>query len=283
MSKTLVDHLEVLYPTAKRTTFREMIAAGRVSINGKPARTLKQPIQESDAIRVSDRSENSSHARRDRAAALPFPIVYEDEHLLVIDKPSGLLTSTVPREKRATALKMIWDYARSKDKNAQVGLIHRLDRDASGLLVFSKNHDAYLSLKRQFFEHTVERIYLALVAGTPNPRAGTIDSYVVERADGSVHSTSEPRKKAEHAITHYETSETSGKRSLIRVKLGTGKKHQIRTHLSERGVPIINDSIYSKTKAVGRLMLAAVELKFVHPATEKIMHFKIDPPEGFEI
>jgi 23S rRNA pseudouridine1911/1915/1917 synthase len=280
MPLTLLDHLEKRYPTAKRTTFRQMIEAGRVRINGVPARTLKQPLDEGDDVKVSDRSPGRSRSPQRDAdeSKLPFVIVHEDDDILVIDKPPGLLTSTVPREKRPTALAMVRQYVNAKQPKAQVGLIHRLDRDASGLLVFSKNHEAYLSLKRQFFEHSVDRVYLALAHGTPNPRAGTIDTNLIERADGSVHSTREPKRNAERAVTHYETLESSGKQSLLRVRLETGKKHQIRAHLSERGVPIVNDPIYADQKPSGRLMLAAVELCLNHPRTGSRMTFQATVP-----
>src|SRR5690349_11936946 len=99
-------------------------------------------------------------------------IIHEDRDILVVDKPAGLLTSTVPREKRPTLLKMVREYVAQREPRARVGLIHRLDRDASGLLIFSKNHQAYVSLKQQFFKHKVERIYLAVVHGVPTPPAG---------------------------------------------------------------------------------------------------------------
>jgi RluA family pseudouridine synthase len=203
----------------------------------------------------------------------PFRIIHEDRDILVIDKPAGLLTSTVPREKRPTALKHVRQYIERTDPRARVGLIHRLDRDASGLLIFSKNHQAYVSLKQQFFKHTVERIYLALVHGVPTPRQGTITSRLVERADGTVYSTHDPRK-GELAITHYQTVSQHKKQSLLRVKLETGKKHQIRVHLSERGVPIVNDPMYGDGKPNGRLMLIAAELTIEHPRSGRRMSFR---------
>jgi 23S rRNA pseudouridine1911/1915/1917 synthase len=275
MPQTLLDRLLKLYPTAKRTTLREMIQNGRVTVNGSRARTLKQAIEETDAVRVAD-GRPAPSKRESKPQTLPFEIVHEDSDILVINKPAGLLTSTVPREKRPTALAAVREYIATKEPRAQLGLIHRLDRDASGLLVFSKNHEAYLSLKRQFFEHTVERVYLAQVHGTPNPRAATMDTYLVERADGSVHSTREKKRNAERAMTHYETVESRDGRSLLRVKLQTGKKHQIRAHLSERGVPIVNDPIYSKEKPQGQLMLAAVELSLNHPRSGKRMTFRTE-------
>jgi 23S rRNA pseudouridine1911/1915/1917 synthase len=206
-----------------------------------------------------------------------FRIVHEDRDILVIDKPPGLLTSTVPRERRPTLLAMVREHVADKEPRARVGLIHRLDRDASGLLIFSKNHEAYVSLKQQFFQHTVERIYLALVHGVPTPRRGTIDTRLVERADGTVYSTRDPRK-GERAVTHYETIWNRNRQSLLRVKLQTGKKHQIRVHLSERGVPIVNDPMYGRDKPADRMMLVAAELRVDHPRRGQRMTFSVDPP-----
>jgi 23S rRNA pseudouridine1911/1915/1917 synthase len=275
---TLLDRLPQIYPTAKRTTLRRMVEHGRVSINGRLAHNVKQPVQTDDHVLVKDQptSLQAPHPK------LPFPIVYEDSDILVIDKPAGLLTSTGPREKRPTALAMVRHYAKATSPDCQIGLIHRLDRDASGLLIFSKNHHAYLSLKRQFFEHSVERIYLAIVRGVIAPRSGTIDSRLVERADGSVHSSDQPGK-GERAITYYETIGQQRHQSVLRVRLQTGKKHQIRVHLAERGTPILHDPLYSNSKPNGRLMLAAVALSIVHPRTCKTMSFLIDPPPQMEI
>ena len=170
-------------------------------------------------------------------------IVYEDRELLVVNKPPGLLTSTVPREPRPTLLAMVWEYVRSREPRARVGLIHRLDRDAAGLLIFSKTDPAYAFLKRQFFRHKVHREYRAVVHGVPVQKQGRIVTRLVERTDGTVHSTKQAGK-GEEAITDYELISSHGKRSLLKVVLETGKKHQIRVHLSERGMPIVGDTVY---------------------------------------
>jgi 23S rRNA pseudouridine1911/1915/1917 synthase len=268
---TLLDRLARQLPTAKRQTLRRMIAAGRVRVNGVRATRATQLVGAADQVDVFD------HPGRPGARAGPalLDIVFEDDDLLVINKPAGLLTSTVPREKRPTALALVRTYVAETSPRSRVGLIHRLDRDAAGLLVFSKSHAAYDSLKTQFFKHTVERIYEASVHGKPNPPAGTIDSHLLERADGTVHST-DRHAKGQRAITHYETIETAGKQSRVRVRLQTGRKHQIRVHLSERGCPIVGDTVYGVANdGAPRLMLAAVELAFDHPRTGKRMSFKL--------
>lgn len=268
---TLLDFLIARYPTAKRQTLRRMLDAGRVRINGARARSMKQIVIDSDEVRVIDQPPPQTVR-----AALPFAIIYQDDDVLVIDKPPGLLTSTVPREKRPTALAAVKEYL-ANDSNVRVGLIHRLDRDASGLLVFSKNDRAYESLKQQFFAHSVDRIYHAIIDGTLKPTEGRIESNLVERTDGTVFSSTR-KSGGEHAITDYKVVSHVGSRSLVRIKLQTGRKHQIRVHLAERGRPIVNDPVYSDAPRTGRLMLAATELAFDHPRTGKRIHAEIPLP-----
>jgi 23S rRNA-/tRNA-specific pseudouridylate synthase len=152
-----------------------------------------------------------------------------------------------------------------------VGLIHRLDRDASGLLVFSKNPAAYASLKRQFFHHTVTRIYHAIVSPAPRQDSGRIESRLVERADGTVHSTRHA-SKGQSAVTDYLVIKRQENLALLKVTLHTGRKHQIRAHLSESGSPVVGDMLYGG-KPHSSLQLAAVELAFNHPRTQTRVSF----------
>ena len=305
---TLLDWLSRRFPTAKRQTLRRMLQAGRVTVNGRVTRKAAQPIHAADQVAVADQpaagpagAEGRTSRAADRGPRLP--VVYEDDDLLVVDKPPGLLTSTVPREKRPTLLAWVRRHVEGDAPNAddrrpagrvgaprgpargsmrgeaRVGLIHRLDRDASGLLVFSKNHDAYRSLKQQFFDHTVERLYTAVVAGVPTPRSGRIESRLVERADGSVHSTDRDTA-GQYAATDYEMIEKGKRRSVLSVKLHTGRKHQIRVHLSERGVPILGDAVYGRDNAPegAPLHLAATRLSFTHPRTGERKTFELPRP-----
>ena len=300
MTKTLADWLVARYPTAKRTTLRRMVADGRVRVNGRPANRYNQPVGETDAVAVDERpgggadggeggggAGRSAASRRGgpAAARLPFAIVFEDADLLVVDKPPGLLTSTTPREPRPTLLASVRAYLSTGDRPARVGLIHRLDRDASGLLVFSKSDVAYQSLKTQFFKHDVERVYLAVTQGVPRPPAGRIESTLSERIDGTVHSIKQVGR-GERAVTDYEVVRAAGKRALVRVTLQTGRKHQIRVHLRERGTPIVGDRVYGHQDpgalAEPRLMLAAVRLAVAHPRTGERVTFESPTPEAFE-
>ncbi len=190
-----------------------------------------------------------------------LPIVYEDRDVLVIDKPPGLITASGPRDKRVTLVQMVEGYLAATAPGARFGLIHRLDKDARGLLVFSKNAPAYHHLKEQFYHHTVERVYTAIVVGRPDTPLPdqtrfTIRSNLVERKDGSVHSVDPARTRGDRgqpAVTHVEiiahappTPSLPRGLSLLRITLETGRKHQIRVHLSERHTPILGDPTYAQ-------------------------------------
>jgi len=264
---TLLDHLITQFPTAKRQTFKRMLSEGRVMVNGNRANRLNQPIGSSDQVRVVGPKKLDP-----RRLIVPLEIIFEDEDLLVVDKPAGLLTSTVPGEKRPTALALVKSYVAAREPRAIVGLIHRLDREASGLLVFSKSKRAYQSLKTQFFKHTVDREYQAEVNGNVQPKKGMIESRLVERADGTVRSTDQ-HAKGQRAISEYEVVEQKKGRAKLLVRLLTGRKHQIRVHLSERGWPIVGDRVYGDPKDSRPLQLRAARLALDHPRTGKRMQF----------
>jgi 23S rRNA pseudouridine1911/1915/1917 synthase len=259
MTMTLLDRLREKFPQAKRQNLKRMVEDGRVLVNGVAARRLDQALQEQDRVVVQP-------GAKKEAPSVPFPIVYEDDDVLVINKPARLLTSTVPREKRPTVLAYLRGY------DPRIELIHRLDREASGLVVFAKNHRALASLKRQFFHHSVTRIYHAVVSPPPIKETARIETFLEERKDGSVHSI---RRGGQRAITEFTVAKRRGNYALLRVKLETGRKHQIRAHLSESGFPIAGDERYGGKLWEKGLALTAVELAFDHPRTEKRISFAI--------
>jgi RluA family pseudouridine synthase len=205
-------------------------------------------------------------------------VVYEDDDLIVVNKGPGLLSSTVPGERRPTMLAQVREHV-AGDRRAHVGIIHRLDRDAAGILVFSKNQAAFNSLKEQFFHHTVTRQYQALVHGKLDPAEGSITSRLVEYADGTVHSTTR-RDKGQLAKTDYKTLASAKGRTLLLLTLQTGRKHQIRVQLTDRNNPIVGDRVYGpQPPVVGPMRLVAVRLEVDHPRTGKRMVFMIGPPK----
>ncbi len=300
MSQTLADWLGRRYPTAKKQNLRRMVGDGRVRVTNAVATRFNQPLAEADAVAVDEGPRERPPAAPSRAGPdgrgvrlPPVDVLYEDDDLLVAIKPAGLLTSTTPREPRPTLLAAVKAHVANRDRRTRVGLIHRLDRDASGLLVFSKSDAAYHDLKTQFFHHHVERVYLAVVHGVPPAQKGKIESRLDERADGTVFTTRQIGK-GQPAVTDYEVIRTAGRRSLVKLTLQTGRKHQIRAHLQERGTPIVGDAMYGPQVEAGRgkgkaddgprppLMLAAVRLAITHPRTQERKVFEIPVPRAFE-
>ncbi len=269
---TLLDWLVQKYPTAKKQTLRDMLGDGRISINGRRARSMKEAVGGSDKVVIGKLQQPA------KASLNPLKLVHQDADILVVHKPSGLLTSTVARERRPTAIGIIRNYLADHDPKARPGIVHRLDRDAAGLLVFTKNNAAHHALKKQFFHHTVDREYLAVVHGAVTPPKGIIESYLVELSDGAVRDT-QNTSKGQKAITHYQVIRQLPKHAIVRVTLETGRKHQIRAHFAQRKNPVVGDAMYEGRQEPGTLLLlCAVKLAFDHPTTGQRMIFEIPPP-----
>jgi len=269
----LVHRLQSLLPLASVSTLKKMVDVRRVRINGRVASKLKQVIRVEDVVEIGAKATPA----KTPAHALGFAIVHEDADVLVVNKPPHLLTSTVAGERRPTLLAKVEAYLAEQDATARVGLIHRLDRDASGLLVFSKNEAAFASLKQQLFDRTMGRVYTAVVEGIPRQPQGRVQSELVELPDGTVRTATPPRR-GEKADTHYEVVTKGKGRALLKVTLHTGRKHQIRVHLSELGTPIIGDRLYGKRVSEERLMLCATELSFDHPGSKQRVTFTVKEP-----
>jgi 23S rRNA pseudouridine1911/1915/1917 synthase len=275
---TLLDELSRRFPSARRTTLRRMIRDGRVRVAGEVARSAKTTVPDGAAVDVSDRI---APPRR-RTDKWPVPVIHEDADLIVIDKPQGLMTQSGPRDRRPTLIGLLQTLLAGRDgPSARVRLVHRLDADAAGVIMFAKTNAAQQALKRQFADHSAERVYLAQVAGKP-PRTGRIASRLVELADGRVR-TSRHTDHGELAITHYQRLATDGKVSLLRVRLETGKKHQIRVHLSENGWPIIGDPLYQPRRQDFPLRLVAVELTVTHPRTGRRETYRAALPDWADL
>ncbi len=270
---TLLEVLASQFPDSSKTTLRQMLQHGRVRVNGEV---------EKDAKRVIERDEQVDVAQKAVTRSLPsgLALLHEDDDVLVVLKSQGLLTVATEREREATAQAYLNAYLKEKRED-RVHVVHRLDRETSGVLVFAKSFKAREALKAQFAAHTTERVYVAVIEGKLNPPSGTFQSNLVERRDLKMQSV-KSHPDAKHAITHYRTIESNKRWSMLEIVLETGRKNQIRTHLSEAGHPVLGDQLYGSTKnPIGRLALHAKLLGFAHPMTGERMTFTAPVPKSF--
>lgn len=272
----LLDALAVMFPQSSRTTLRQMLQTGRVRVNGEIEKTARRELEEDDTVDVADKAVHRN---------LPegLAILHEDNDVIVVLKAHGLLTVATERERDTTAQAYLNVYLGQKKGEERIQVVHRLDRETSGVLIFAKNAYAREQLKEQFAAHTTERVYIAIVEGVMNPEAGTFRSFLRERRDLKMESVDiDSHPEAKHAITHYRTIESNGRYSMLEVMLETGRKNQIRTHLSEAGHPVLGDRMYgSEVNPIGRLALHAKLLGFDHPVTRKHMVFTAPVPKAF--
>jgi 23S rRNA pseudouridine1911/1915/1917 synthase len=208
-------------------------------------------------------------------------IVFEDKDLIVVDKPEGLLTIATDREKERTLYARLFGYVKAKKPPEMLFIVHRLDREASGLLVFAKSETAKHQLQQQFKEHSAGRTYVAVTERNMARNTFTIDTYLAENRIHRCYSTQD-RSKGKRAVTHVKVLKRSPHRTLAEVQLETGRKHQIRVHLAEQGHPIVGDKVYgSLSNPIRRLALHAARLTFRHPRTGKLLEFVSPPPPLF--
>jgi tRNA pseudouridine32 synthase/23S rRNA pseudouridine746 synthase/23S rRNA pseudouridine1911/1915/1917 synthase len=270
---TLLDHLQELFPDSSKTTLRKMLQDDRVLLNGAIARDARTNIAARDRVEIVSKA-----ARRliDSRIAL----LHEDEDLIVINKAAGLLTVASPDERRETAEALLDSYLGAHHGKSRIHVVHRLDRDSSGVLVFAKNSFARDRLQALFAEHDIERIYSAIVHGRMTPATGSIRSWLAEDREKRVRSVADGRE-GKLAVSHYITVRSGTRFTLLDVTLETGRRNQIRVHLAESGHPIVGDAMYGKGLAdpLGRLALHARHLAFVHPRTRARLAFTVDLPQ----
>ncbi|MDP9194571.1 MAG: RluA family pseudouridine synthase [Acidobacteriota bacterium] len=273
-SRQLLDALAVMFPESSKTTLRQMLQTGRVRVNGEIEKNARRDLEEDDTVDVADKAVHRN---------LPegLAILHEDNDVIVVLKANGLLTVATERERDSTAQAYLNVYLGQKKGEERIQVVHRLDRETSGVLIFAKNAYAREQLKEQFAAHTVDRIYIAVIEGRMDPEAGTFSSFLRERRDLRMESVSE-HPDAKFAVTHYRTIETNDRYSMLEVTLETGRKNQIRTHLAEAGHPVVGDRMYGSTiNPIARLGLHAKLLGFDHPITRKHMVFTAPVPKAF--
>lgn len=273
-SGSLLDALQLLVPGASKRTLRQKLSHGRISVNGELCVIASRPVQAGDILEIGER-------RTPTKLPHGVEILFEDDDLIVIRKPVNLLTVATIDEKEHTVYAYLRAYLKEWHPRQKLFIVHRLDKFASGVLVFAKSEQVQSMMQDIFSRHDIDRKYYAIAEGVVARRHGTIESYLAEDRSLRIHST-EDSSRGKYAITHYRVLKQGHNICALEVTLETGRKNQIRVHLSEMGHPIVGDRAYGSTKdPLKRLGLHAFLLGFRHPVTGKEMLFKTDPPPEF--
>jgi 23S rRNA pseudouridine1911/1915/1917 synthase len=274
-----------LEPTLSRAQVRRLIEQGEVTVSGKvvkPAHRLR--ASDSIAGRVPEAEPTSIAAEE-----LPLTVLYQDADLIVIDKPAGLVVHPAPGHGGGTLVNALLHHCRDLSGiggELRPGIVHRLDKDTSGVLVVAKSDAAHRSLAAQFKVHSVLREYLVLVRGAPRAASGTIEAAIGRHpTDRKRMSTRTKRGRA--AVTHWRVEERLRGATLLRVRLETGRTHQVRVHLASIGLAVLGDPVYGGGRAQGvelgleRQALHAAVLGFAHPTTGETLRFESALPVDF--
>lgn len=271
----LLSFLFEKFPNLSRNAVKSILSGHYVGVNGAPVSQYNLKLSKDDVVIVS-KQRISRKNRRD------LPIIFENEEFIVIDKPSGLLTVPSDNEKGRTAYRMVNDYVQQKDKHNRVFVVHRLDEDTSGVLMFAKNPKIKDILQKEWSEIVLERGYYAVVEGQMEKLEDKFVDYLKENSLNLMYVTND-RKTGKKCVTQYKVLKSNKLYSLLDVKIDTGRKNQIRVQLGHRGHHVIGDDKYGEpADPIKRLGLHAYKLKFVHPITKKIYEFESKMPDVFD-
>ena len=271
----LLDFLIASMPERKRTAIKNLLSHNQIAVNGQPVTQFDTELKPGDEVKANlTREFRVFYNRR-------LKIVYEDDDIIVVNKGYGLLSMGTDKIKEGTAYSILRDYLKWKDPRNKLFIVHRLDRDTSGLMVFAKSVEDKNRLQHNWNNMVISRKYLAVVEGKPEPEEGVVRSYLAENSRFEVYSTDKP-EEGQLAITRYKTLRSRNGYSLMEVSLDTGRKNQIRVHMKDLGHPIAGDRRYgAKSSPIHRMALHAQTLRFVHPMTRKDMNFSTPVPASF--
>lgn len=273
--KSLLDFLFSAMPDKKRTTVKDYLKHRQVMVGSFVDTHFDKELRAGDTVSVNTVREfqTFSHPR--------VKLLYEDEDIIVIEKGYGLLSMGTDKQGEMTAYSILRDYIKRVDPRNKLFIVHRLDRDTTGVMLFAKSQEAKETLQHNWNNMVLERRYLAVTEGAMEPADGEIRSYLAENNVHEVYSTGD-KEKGQLAVTYYKTLKTRQPYSLVELSLATGRKNQIRVHLKEQGHPIVGDRRYgARPSPIHRLCLHAHTLRFVHPITRRDMNFTSPMPAGF--
>jgi 23S rRNA pseudouridine1911/1915/1917 synthase len=284
--------LAAAVPTMSRERLKALISSGRVT---GPAGLVRDPAAKAlaGAYEVSVPEPTLAH---NEAQDIALEIVFEDDHLLVVDKPAGMVVHPAAGNPDGTLVNALLHHCAGRLSGiggvARPGIVHRIDKDTSGLLVVAKTDRAHEGLAAQFARHDLHRLYLAIVAGVPNPPSGTVDAPLARSSANRQKMAIVAEGRGKRAVTHYRIVRLLRDASLTECRLETGRTHQVRVHMASLGHPLLGDPVYGRTRPEHRELLKnlnfhrqalhAAELGFVHPVSKENLSFKSPLPSDIQ-
>lgn len=267
-NEILIEFLKKTFSNLSKNSVKSLLHNEKVFVNGNMTTKYNYELNIGDVVEIREK------------VAKNIDIIYEDKDIIVINKPSGLLTVATEKEKNKTAYHLVMEYLKKKNKNNRIFIIHRLDKDTSGIIMFAKNERAKHLYQDNWNDIVKKRCYYAVIDGKMENKEGTIKSYLKENGN-MVYSVKDRSGKI--AITEYKVLKERKNISLLDINLKTGRKNQIRVHMKENKTPILGDLKYGeKSKLINRLALHAYKLELINPITKKLLTFEVNMPNEFK-
>lgn len=273
----LMEFLAAMMPDASRTKLKTLLSKRVVLVDNAITTQFNFPLKAGMKVQISKDKGKKEFSNR------LLKIVYEDRYIIVVDKMQGLLSVSTDRQKERTAMSILNEYVQKSGKQNRIFVVHRLDRDTSGLMMFAKDEKTQHTLREYWHEIVTDRRYVAVVQGSMEKEYDTVVSWLTDRT--IYVSSSQFDDGGSKSITHYRTIKRANGYSLMELDLETGRKNQIRVHMQDLGHPIIGDGRYGREDTpnpIGRLALHAFKLCFHHPVTGDLMEFETPYPPDFK-
>ncbi|MDA3880841.1 MAG: RluA family pseudouridine synthase [Prolixibacteraceae bacterium] len=260
-----------------RNNIKSLLTNKQVIVNRKVESRYNHKLMPGDEVKIDNRRSNTPNILTARG----FSIIFEDEHLIVIDKHAGILSIATEKEKSHTAYNFLSKHVKYENASNKIFIVHRLDRETSGLMIFAKNIKVQHLLQDNWRDMITERTYIAIAEGVVKNDHGVIKSYLQESKSLKVHSSQNP-DAGKLSITNYKVLKRTNEYTMLEVRLDTGRKNQIRVHMQEIGHSLIADKKYGATSnPIGRLGLHSRTLGFIHPVTKEPLRFQTVIPRKF--
>ena len=279
----LLTLLRAMFSASSTTTLRKMLTQGRVTVNGEVVHKAKTPVEAGETVEVLERQRAEERTPPPSTGPdVDLDVLFEDDTLLVVNKPHRLLSVATDRLEMDTLHSRCVEYLKHGNKDAWCYIVHRLDKDTSGVMVFAKHTSAKRDLQQQFHDREVHRTYHAVVEGTPLPSSGTIQTWLMEDKHLNVKAVNKNHPNGKEAISHYHVVRSWNESSLVEVSIETGRRHQIRMAMQHLNTPVVGDERHgATTNPHRRIMLHASSLEFLHPDSDDPVRFEAPPPKTF--